>query len=386
MVVGVAVEVEQVGAGGRRPGASRTSSSPALADVDHALEHGREASPGGRASRPARPWGTLRRHEPRNHRTAHHPRSSSCSSSGAPSCPSWPARSARPRRSSRRASPKATAPRPSTTATATTSDGTASSDRLTRAAGNSGVRRSFVGDEPVVRARCSKGRFLDEGERRFRRRATDAREAEPTGCRPGKRSLAHGRFLYTVAYRLTGDDHDAQDLVQEVLLRVQQGLATYQPGSMEGWLSRIATNAFLDDVRRRKRRPAEALPDDPERVARGRARRPTRRSATRRCPTTCRQALRALPDDYRAAVVLCDVVGLQLRGDRRVPRRPGRHGAQPHPPRPLAAEGGAVVTDDEHLGWRIERPPRRRARRDRGDRRPRGTSRAATTASRSSSR
>jgi DNA-directed RNA polymerase specialized sigma24 family protein len=86
----------------------------------------------------------------------------------------------------------------------------------------------------------------------------------------------HGDFLYTVAYRLVGDHHDAQDLVQEVLLRVQRGLVTYRPGSMEAWLGRITTNAFLDDVRRRRRRPVEAL-----------------------------------PDDYRAAVVLCDVVGLR---------------------------------------------------------------------------
>ena len=57
----------------------------------------------------------------------------------------------------------------------------------------------------------------------------------------------HGRFLYTVAYRLTGNHDDAQDLVQEVLLRVRRGLETYRPGSMEGWLSRIVTNVFLDE-------------------------------------------------------------------------------------------------------------------------------------------
>src|SRR5947208_14288437 len=74
----------------------------------------------------------------------------------------------------------------------------------------------------------------------------------------------HGRFLYTVAYRLTGNRDDAEDLVQEVLLRVRRGLETYQPGSMEGWLSRIATNAFLDDVRRRRRRPEDLLPEDPD--------------------------------------------------------------------------------------------------------------------------
>src|ERR1700680_4150430 len=59
----------------------------------------------------------------------------------------------------------------------------------------------------------------------------------------------YGRFIYSVAYRLTGNADDAQDLVQEVLLRVRRGLATYRPGSMEGWLSRITTNVFLDDVR-----------------------------------------------------------------------------------------------------------------------------------------
>src|SRR6476469_7088566 len=75
----------------------------------------------------------------------------------------------------------------------------------------------------------------------------------------------HGRFLYTVAYRLTGNHDDAQDLVQEVLLRVQRGLARYEPGSLNGWVSRITTNAFLDDVRKRKRRPLEIVPDLPER-------------------------------------------------------------------------------------------------------------------------
>ena len=70
----------------------------------------------------------------------------------------------------------------------------------------------------------------------------------------------YGRFLYTVAYRLTGNREDAEDLVQEVLLRVRRGLETYQPGSMEGWLSRIATNAFLDEVRRRRPRDSQGEP------------------------------------------------------------------------------------------------------------------------------
>jgi RNA polymerase sigma-70 factor (ECF subfamily) len=152
-----------------------------------------------------------------------------------------------------------------------------------------------------------------KGERRFRRRVTAARDSD-TDRVPTWEEIAqeYGRFLYTVAYRLTGDDHEAQDLVQEVLLRARKGLATYQPGSMEGWLSRITTNAFLDDVRRRQRRPVEALPEDPERVLAGA---PSADEALDRAalPEHVQAALRALPDDFRAAVVLCDVVGFSYQ-------------------------------------------------------------------------
>ena len=120
---------------------------------------------------------------------------------------------------------------------------------------------------------------------------------------------SHGRFLYTVAYRLTGNDADAQDLVQEVLLRVRRGLATYRPGSLEAWLSRITTNAFLDETRRRKRRPSEPLPDDPDRVLAGGDDAATALAAAT-LSDDVQDALRALPYEYRAAVVLCDVVGL----------------------------------------------------------------------------
>jgi RNA polymerase sigma-70 factor (ECF subfamily) len=123
---------------------------------------------------------------------------------------------------------------------------------------------------------------------------------------------SHGRFLYTVAYRLTGNREDAQDLVQEVLLRVRRGLQTYQPGSLEGWLSRITTNAFLDDVRRRKRRPEDLLPEDPDWVLP-----PTGGAdvalAAEVLPDDIQAALGRLPEDFRAAVVLCDVVGLSYQ-------------------------------------------------------------------------
>src|SRR5262245_64741307 len=117
----------------------------------------------------------------------------------------------------------------------------------------------------------------------------------------------HGRFLYNVAYRLAGNDDDAQDLVQEALLRVRRRLERYEPGSLEGWLARIVTNVFLDEVRRRKRRPTDALPDDPGRVL-------PPAPAADEVPTglsnEIETALLSLPDEFRIPVVLCDVSDL----------------------------------------------------------------------------
>jgi RNA polymerase sigma-70 factor (ECF subfamily) len=117
----------------------------------------------------------------------------------------------------------------------------------------------------------------------------------------------HGRFLYNVAYRLAGNDDDAQDLVQEALLRVRKGLERYQPGSLEGWLARIVTNVFLDEMRRRKRRPTDALPEDPGRVL---PPAPGADEAQTGLSDEIQQALAELPEEFRVPVVLCDVSDL----------------------------------------------------------------------------
>jgi RNA polymerase sigma-70 factor (ECF subfamily) len=118
-----------------------------------------------------------------------------------------------------------------------------------------------------------------------------------------------GDFIYTVAYRLTGNREDAQDLVQEVLVRVQRGLRTYRPGSLRAWLGRITTNAFLDDARRRTRRPVTALPDDPDTVLPA-APDAAESADAERLPDHVEAALAALPREFRVPVVLADVVGL----------------------------------------------------------------------------
>ena len=118
----------------------------------------------------------------------------------------------------------------------------------------------------------------------------------------------YGRFIYSLAYRLAGNHHDAQDLVQEVLLRVRRGLVNYKPGNFEGWLSRITTNAFLDRVRRQKRRPTVSMPEEAENFIPG-SQGVEAEMAAADLPDHLQVLLADLQPEYRAPVVLKDVLG-----------------------------------------------------------------------------
>ncbi|HKA69033.1 MAG TPA: RNA polymerase sigma factor SigE [Actinomycetes bacterium] len=120
----------------------------------------------------------------------------------------------------------------------------------------------------------------------------------------------HSARVYRLAFRLTGNQHDAEDLTQEVFVRVFRSLANYTPGTFEGWLHRITTNLFLDTVRRKQRIRFEGFPDDaPERLP-GREPSPAQVIDERYFEADVQAALDALPPDFRAAVVLCDIEGL----------------------------------------------------------------------------
>ncbi len=120
---------------------------------------------------------------------------------------------------------------------------------------------------------------------------------------------AHSARVYRLAYRLSGNQHDAEDITQEVFIRVFRSLANYTPGTFEGWLHRITTNLFLDMARRRSRIRFEALPDDAERIP-GRERTPAQAYDDDHFDPDVQAALAALPPEFRAAVVLCDIEGL----------------------------------------------------------------------------
>lgn len=167
-------------------------------------------------------------------------------------------------------------------------------------------------------------------------RLVDARPPAPAGARPVAASVEasveaerpaeaaawtpptweevvqeHSARVYRLAYRLTGNRHDAEDLTQEVFVRVFRSLSSYTPGTFEGWLHRITTNLFLDQVRRKQRIRFDALPDDAHDRLPGQADLgPERAWEHNNLDRDVQAALDTLPPDFRAAVVLCDIEGL----------------------------------------------------------------------------
>jgi RNA polymerase sigma factor (sigma-70 family) len=119
----------------------------------------------------------------------------------------------------------------------------------------------------------------------------------------------HSARVYRLSYRLTGNQHDAEDLTHDVFVRVFRSLDSYRPGTFEGWLHRITTNLFLDRARRKQRIRFDALSDE---LA---ARLPSRTGAPEEVfdvthlDGDIQAALDALSPQFRAAVVLCDIEG-----------------------------------------------------------------------------
>lgn len=122
---------------------------------------------------------------------------------------------------------------------------------------------------------------------------------------------AHGTRVYRHALRLTGNRADAEDLTQDAFVRVFRSLQTYEEregGSFEGWLHRVTTNLFLDQVRRRARLRIDPLGEWVDDLG------STPSAQDLALPGTfdadVEQALSTLPPEFRAPVLLADVDGL----------------------------------------------------------------------------
>lgn len=119
---------------------------------------------------------------------------------------------------------------------------------------------------------------------------------------------SHHDRLYAVCRRLTGNDADAADATQETLLAVVRGLRNFDGRSrFTTWSYRIAVNASLDELRRRRRRPEPGLEEYEQEPADHRG---EDRSGASDLRLDVDAALRRLAPEFRAAVVLRDLCGL----------------------------------------------------------------------------
>ena len=76
----------------------------------------------------------------------------------------------------------------------------------------------------------------------------------------------YSRRIYNLAYRFTSRADTAEDLTQEVFIRVYRSLNQYNPkqGDLQNWLMRLARNLIIDDYRKRQRAPQDEAADDLE--------------------------------------------------------------------------------------------------------------------------
>jgi RNA polymerase sigma-70 factor (ECF subfamily) len=124
--------------------------------------------------------------------------------------------------------------------------------------------------------------------------------------------------LYTAALRMTRNPSDAEDLVQETYLKAYRAYGRFQEGTnLKAWLYRILTNTFINSYRAKKRRPEESDIDDVESLG-GLAGSTSGRSAEEEVlehitESEVKEAIEALPEQFRMAVLLGDVEGFSYK-------------------------------------------------------------------------
>jgi RNA polymerase sigma-70 factor (ECF subfamily) len=126
--------------------------------------------------------------------------------------------------------------------------------------------------------------------------------------------LPHLDTMYRVGRRLTGETADAEDLVQETLLKAWRGWGGFTPGSnVRAWLLTILRNAFISRWRSRKHEGTAISLDDADPHAIYRAvggEDPEGRFFEKVVDEKVLAAVEALPSEFREAVVLSDIEGL----------------------------------------------------------------------------
>jgi RNA polymerase sigma-70 factor (ECF subfamily) len=118
---------------------------------------------------------------------------------------------------------------------------------------------------------------------------------------PAELFARHHRALFRFAYRMSGRRDVAEDIVQDVFVRVTRGFARYEPREREAaWLFTIARRLLLDRRREMSRRPPESI-GDPDSLP---------REPDQELALTLDQAFAIMPVDEREAFLLRELAGL----------------------------------------------------------------------------
>ena len=155
--------------------------------------------------------------------------------------------------------------------------------------------------------------------------STDRAPAEDRAVRAERferEALAYVDQLYSAALRMTRNPTDAEDLVQETIVKAFAAFHQYRPGTnLKAWLYRILTNTFINSYRKKQREPLQSGSEDIEdwQLARAASHtsvglRSAEADALDRLPDSdVKEALASIGEDFRIAVYLADVEGFAYK-------------------------------------------------------------------------
>lgn len=130
--------------------------------------------------------------------------------------------------------------------------------------------------------------------------------------------LHYQNIVFNTAARILGDDDLAQDAAQNAFISAFQSIQSFRGGSFKAWILRTVTNACLDELRRQKRKPTAPLEpetgdgdeiDSPKWLA-DPGMTPAQRAEANELEHAIQHCLDALPTEFKTAVVLADVQGM----------------------------------------------------------------------------
>ncbi len=132
-----------------------------------------------------------------------------------------------------------------------------------------------------------------------------------------KEFMPHIDSMYNFAFRLTNDEDDANDLVQDTYLKAFRFISSFEEGTnAKAWLFRILKNSFINDFRKKSKEPSKVDYQDVETTYNSEEDAETNQTVDLRAESVqdligdeIATALNSLPVDFRTVIILCDVEG-----------------------------------------------------------------------------